>query len=320
MSRSAVRWSRRLAAPLLAFFLLAGGGLSAQPRAVRILVPMTTSSVPLLALDGSQVAGLRLETRFYASHAQALALLLRGEADLLLTGTSQGWENHLGGGPLMLIDNGVWGVSSLVGRDASIRTIADLKGKRIALPFPGAPLDFQTRYLLKRSGLDPDRDVQLSYSPLPQIVARLVQGQLDAAPLPEPLATGLVRQQGFLRLIEFSELWARTHDGDGRSPQVGLFATRDFCRREGTLIRRVVEAWRAASETAAGDAAQLAARFAAGLSTPPEVLEEAIRRTLYWVPPMAENHARVRAYYQEVHEFLPGSPPPLGEDFFCSPE
>ena len=319
MSRSAARLSRR-AATLLAFVLLAAGCLSAQPRPVRILVPQTTSSVPLLALDGSVLDGLRIETRYYSNHAQALALLLRGEGDLLLTGTSQGWENHLGGGPLVLIDNGIWGISSLVGRDPSIRTVADLKGRRIALPFPGAPLDFQTRYLLKRSGLDPDRDVRISYSPLPQIAARLVQGQLDAAPLPEPLATGLVRQQGFLRLIEYSELWARTHGGDGRSPQVGLFATREFCLREGALIRRVVEAWRAASDSAAADAARLAPRFAAGLSTPPEVLEEAIRRTLYWVPPMAENHARVRDYYREVQEFLPGSPPPLGEDFFCSPQ
>ncbi len=321
MNRSAPRLPVRLA-PLLLFplLMLAASCLSAQQRTVRVLVPQTTAAVPFLVLNESQVPGLRIETQVFVNHAQAVALLLRGDADLLLTGTSQGWENYLAGGPLALIDTGIWGVSSLVGRDASISTFADLKGKRIALPFPGSPLDFQTRYLLKKSGLDPDRDVRISYSPLPQAVARLVQGQIDAAPLPEPLATGLIRQQGFRRLIEYAAIWAAGHDGDGRSPQVGLFATREFCRREPALIGRVLEAWRAASSVVAGNAAEYAPRFAAALSTPKEVLEEAIRFTLFWVPPMAEDHARVLAYYDEVHEFLPGNPPPLGADFFCSPE
>ena len=41
---------------------------------------------------------------------------LRGDADLLYTGTSQGWENRLGGSPIVIVGTGVWGVSSLVGQ------------------------------------------------------------------------------------------------------------------------------------------------------------------------------------------------------------
>ncbi len=319
-----VRAARAPAGPaflLLALLVLAGGAppapLSAQQRVVRILASQTTAAVPFLVLGESQVPGLRIETELFINHAQALVKLLRGEADFLFTGTSQGWENYLDGGPVAMINTGIWGISSMIGRDEKIRSFADLKGKRVALPFPGAPLDFQTRYLLKLSRLDPDRDLQISYSAPPQAVARLVQGQLDAAPLPEPLAATLVREQGLKRLFEYTQVWAGIHGGDGRSPQVSLFATREYCRSEPVLVARLVEAWRAASQVAADNPDVYAHRFAAALATPEGVLEEAIRHTVYWVPAAEENRRRVLEYYREVQEFLPGSPPPLGEDFFC---
>ena len=104
---------------------------------VRVLVPQSTASLPFLmmARDHS-VPGVDLQVDFFLSHAQALALLLRGETDLLLSGTSQGWENRLDGSPIVMIDTGVWGISSLVGRDPSLGSFARLKGKRLGLPFP----------------------------------------------------------------------------------------------------------------------------------------------------------------------------------------
>src|SRR6266568_2616707 len=118
----------------LAAALLLGsapGWPSGQPQpGVRILVPQTTAALPFLIMARDQsVAGARITVDFFANHAQALALLLRGDAELLFSGTSQGWENRLDGSPLVMVDSGVWGISSLVGRDASITGFASLKGR-----------------------------------------------------------------------------------------------------------------------------------------------------------------------------------------------
>ncbi len=132
----------------------------------------------------------------------------------------------------------MWGVSSLVGRDASIATVADLKGRRIALPFPGSPLDFQTRYLLARAGLDPDRDVEISYGAFTQSLPRLLAGQLDAAALPEPQATTAVRDQGLVRLFRYADAWAAASGRGSASPQVSLFAMADWAERAPAHARR----------------------------------------------------------------------------------
>jgi ABC-type nitrate/sulfonate/bicarbonate transport system substrate-binding protein len=283
-------------------------------------VPLSTAAVPFLLLaDEDPVAGIDIQVETFLAHAQALALLARGDADLLYTGTSQGWENRLGGSPIVIVDTGVWGVSSLVGRDASIAKVKDLKGKRIALPFPGAPLDFQTRYLLARAGLDPDRDVEISYGAFTQSLPRLLAGQLDAAALPEPQATSAVRNQGLVRLFRYADAWAEA-SGKGRaSPQVSLFAMPAWADAHPRTLAALVAAWRQASAKVAADPAGMASRFAGALSVDAALLAEALGNTLYEVPTFAQHAARIRAYYQEVLTYLPGEHKPLDDGFFFAP-
>jgi NitT/TauT family transport system substrate-binding protein len=284
---------------------------------VRVLVPQSTSSLPFLLMAREHsVPGVDLQVDFFLNHAQALALLLRGETDLLLSGTSQGWENRLDGSPIVMIDTGVWGVSSLVGRDASLDSFARLKGKRLALPFPGSPLDFQSRALLAFDKIDPDRDLTISYGPFPQSVQRLLAGQLDAVALPEPVATSVVRKNGLTRLVLYTQAWARLTGGDGGSPQVSLFSTEGFSRGHGQTIGAIVAAWSEASRTVTANPSDAASRFSAPLNTDPAILEEATRNTLLDVPSIAENRTRVRAYYQVVARYLPAGQRLLDEQFF----
>jgi NitT/TauT family transport system substrate-binding protein len=287
---------------------------------VRILAPQTTAALPLLVMaEENALPGVTLQVDFFVNHAQALALLMRGETDLLLSGTSQGWENRLDGSSIVMIDTGVWALSSLVGRDPSLKGFADLRGRRLALPFPGAPLDFQSRALLAFEKIDPDKDLTISYGPFAQSVQRLLAGQVDAVALPEPLATTMVKKNGLLRLIEYSAAWARLTGGNEQSPQVSLFATEGFTREHTEMLRALIGAWNAASRTVTANPAEAATHYSPVLLTDPEILEEATRHTLFAVPAIAENKSRVLAYYTSVARYLPAGPRPLDERFFFTP-
>ena len=307
-------------------------------RSWRILVPKSTSSLPLLALGRGRAEierdmqieipeGLRFEVDFFANHPQALALLLRGEVDMILTGTSQGWENHLGGGPIVMVNTGIWGVSSLVGRIPSFSGIEDLRGKRIALPFPGSPLDFQMRAILVTAGLDPDRDVELIYAPPVQTAGRLLKGQLDAAPLPEPLASNLVLRKGLQRLMEIKDAWAEISGGDPLSPQVSLFMIRSAegkragSRATPAAVQTVVGLWRQSSRWITEHPQEAGGIFAPLLDLPPDVLQEAVENTVYAIPEFAENQRRVMDYFGRVNRYYSelGRGESLAPEFFFSP-
>jgi NitT/TauT family transport system substrate-binding protein len=292
---------------------------ASSAAALEILVPQSTSSLPLLLMAAEQpIAGADVHIETFLNHAQALALLLRGEADLLYTGTSQGWENRLGGSPIVMIDTGVWGVSSLVGRDAAIKGFADLKGKRLALPFPGSPLDFQTRAILAHEGLDPERDLTISYGAFAQSVPLLLAGKLDAAALAEPIATTAVKTKGLSRLALYADAWEKA-TGEAASPQVSLFASESWAKAHKDLLAAVVEAWRAATLRLNDSPGDAFARFASALSTDAGTLEESADHTLFDVPTLSVNKARVLKYYQQVARDLPGPSRRLDDGFFFQP-
>jgi ABC-type nitrate/sulfonate/bicarbonate transport system substrate-binding protein len=292
----------------------------AKPVAVRVLLPQTTAALPFLMMaHKNPIPGIDVKVAFFANHALALSILMRGETDLLLSGTSQGWENSLDGSPIVMLDSGVWGLASLVGTDAAIKGFANLKGRRIGLPFPGSPLDFQSRTLLAFEKIDPDKDLTISYGPFEQNLQRLLAGRLDATALPEPLATIAVRKNGMLRLLRYSSAWARFTGGDEESPQVSLFALQPYARDHAAIITSVLSAWDSASRDVSASPAKAAAQFAAALQLEPAILEEATRNTLLSVPSPEENKRRVLAYYQIVSRYFPAGPRPLDKRFFFRP-
>jgi NitT/TauT family transport system substrate-binding protein len=291
-----------------------------QKVKVRLLTSQTTAALPFLFMAKEQsVPGVDLQIQFFANHPQALATLLRGDADLLYTGSSQGWQNRMDGSPIVMIDTGIWGMSSLIGKDPAIKGFADLRGKRISMPFPGSPLDFQSRALLSFEKIDPDKDLTISFGPFPQSVQRLLSGQLDAAALPEPLATAVVKKNGLVRLVEYSKAWARFTGGDPQSPQVSLFATTSYSSSHAAVIAAFVAAWDAATRRVVAAPAAAAALFAADLAADPAILEEATRNTLLSVPAPAENRARVLSYFTTVAPYLPAGTKQIDESYFFIP-
>jgi len=284
---------------------------------ITILVPASTASTPFFFMAKENYADdLKIVVEVFINHPQAMAKLLRGDVNLLFTGTSTGWENYLDGGPLMMVNTGVWGVSYLMGKDSSIKSFADLKGKHIALPFPGSPLDFQTRCILKKECLDPEKDLTISYSPFTQTVPKLLMDQVDAAPLPEPLATSVTVNQGLLRLIDYKKAWARVSGGKEHSPQVSLFSKKDYCFSNKEIIIRLVGAWEKATEKTIKDPVSASIYSEPYLNLPRNIIETAIKNTLYYIPDLETNQKLVIDYYQMVKEYISGNRGELEEDFF----
>jgi ABC-type nitrate/sulfonate/bicarbonate transport system substrate-binding protein len=144
-------------------------------------------------------------------------------------------------------------------------------------------------------------------------------GQIDVAPLPEPLATNMVKNKGLARLISYKEAWARVSGGDPLSPQVSLFSTRTFSHQHQELLKTFIDHWRTATQQVQETPEEIAQQFSESLSMPASVIEPAIRNTLFLVPSILENQERVVSYYNIVKEFSKESSPSLSENFFFNP-
>jgi phosphonate transport system substrate-binding protein len=106
-------------------------------------------------------------------------------------------------GKLSTYTGGLW-----VPKDSPIKTIADLKGKSIALSETGSTSgDALPRYALMQAGLNPSKDVKLEYAGgHPESMLALVHGKVDAAEVnSQQQATAVAAHQ--FDPSKFREIW-----------------------------------------------------------------------------------------------------------------
>lgn len=93
----------------------------------------------------------------------------------------------LSGADLVTVAHTVAGVQSKLLVRSEIKKPEDLRGKRVAVSGFGSLGDFLERYILKKYGLEPGRDViMLSIGTQPDRIQALINGVVDAADLSYP--------------------------------------------------------------------------------------------------------------------------------------
>jgi NitT/TauT family transport system substrate-binding protein len=93
----------------------------------------------------------------------------------------------LSGADLVTVAHTVAGVQSKLLVRPEIKKAEDLRGKRVAVSGFGSLGDFLERYILKKYGLEPGRDViMLSIGTQPDRIQALINGVVDAADLSYP--------------------------------------------------------------------------------------------------------------------------------------
>jgi ABC-type nitrate/sulfonate/bicarbonate transport system substrate-binding protein len=138
----------------------------AQTDTIRVVYypPWNISKLPMyLARDMGifDRNGLRIAWTDPGSNAKSVAALKKGDADIAVVSSNQAIVNMATGGtPMTFVGNTGYNYSVFLAA-ASIKSAAELKGKKIGTSPPGETPDQLTRVALRRLGIDPEKDVTL---------------------------------------------------------------------------------------------------------------------------------------------------------------
>lgn len=167
------------------------------------------------------------------------------------------------GVPLKVVYIASWGNGSQliqVPKDSPLQSIADLKGKRVAVTKGTAPF-FTLVRALATVGLKPD-DIKVVHLQHPEGFAALQQGQVDAFVGIDP-HTSLAELAG-ARTLFFEPAW--------RSPSV-FSSTEAFISQYPEAVKRVLAVWKRAQDWIVANPAEFAAFVTAQTGTDPAVTE-----------------------------------------------
>jgi NitT/TauT family transport system substrate-binding protein len=232
------------AALIAALALLAGLGpagsvAAADKRPLLVLAgPPASVSTPLIHMVESgalnEIAD-KVEFRVWKDPDQLRVIALGGQADFVAMPTNVAANLYNRGVDLRLLNVSTWGMLWMVSRDGAARTLADFRGKEIAMPFRADMPDIVFGLVAGAQGLDPKKDFKLRYvaSPL-DAMQLLITRRVDHALLAEPaISMALRKTKSFpvslvapdlYRSVDLQQEWGRLYKREARIPQAGIAA------------------------------------------------------------------------------------------------
>jgi ABC-type nitrate/sulfonate/bicarbonate transport system substrate-binding protein len=199
---------------LASFILLSIANLpqSFSAEAAKVIIGMdapTLSDLPLsLALkkDFFKPEGLSVLPVLFRSGPTAMQALVSGSIQFS-TGFGTGTRAAMAGAPV----KGIIGFNNkpafiLYGRrESGIRSIADIKGKKIAVTGVGSTTDYAARAILTHNRIDPDKEVSILAVGSESVFAALQKGAVDAAILWAP-GFAIAEKLGMVRLQSLADI------------------------------------------------------------------------------------------------------------------
>jgi NitT/TauT family transport system substrate-binding protein len=202
---------------------------SSSPSTIRLGTLKGPSGIGMIYLFDEPPAlpgGKKLESVAVASADLMVPKLVSGEYDMAVLPINMAAKLRKAGVPIQLAAIVGDGMVSFITSDSSVSSIADLKGKEIYVAGQGATPDYLMQKLLKSAGLDPSKDLRLSYSmPYPEMAAAIASGKIAYAVLPEPFATLALKANSKLKTpLDLGALWTKV-TGQASYPMTALVVT-----------------------------------------------------------------------------------------------
>ena len=141
----------------------------------------------------------------YLAATTAVQAIVGGTEEIGLVG-NQGIDVALEGADTVYIASTASRFIFRLYGEPSIKTVADLKGKTIAVTQPAASTDYASRMLLRKFGLVPDKDVKILYAgSSPALLTTLKAGNAAAGLMNAPVIFQ-AQELGFKQILNVSEL------------------------------------------------------------------------------------------------------------------
>ncbi len=143
----------------------------------------------------------------------------------------------------VIILDRVPGEALVVSTRSGIKTLADLKGKRIGVTGLGSSTNFLASYLVTKGGADRPRYTPLAVGAGSTLIAAMRQNRIDAAVTTEPTVSRL-EKIGLARVLVDMRTAVGTREAlGGTYPAAGLYMRTDFVSSHKDAVQRAVAAF-----------------------------------------------------------------------------
>ncbi|WP_431855977.1 ABC transporter substrate-binding protein [Azospirillum sp.] len=207
--------------------------------------------------------GLKIEERVFPKGIDILPAIVAGEIDAAASAVDAAIAGRASGVPIYAVAGFAKGGARIVAKpDAGVKTIADLKGKKVGVPRGGAQELVLLAELAKHGLSWSDRggkDVQILYMAYADLNQALAAGSIDAMSQSEPQSSQAINKGFGVEVI-------KPYDTELGEPVRSLVVTEDFYKKKPEVAERFIRCFVEATAT---------------FLSKPELAEKYVRETVF---------------------------------------
>lgn len=264
-----------------------------SPKTVRLgYFPNVTHAQALIGVsrgDFQKSLGpdIKLESQTLNAGPSVIEALFAGHLDIAYIGPSptlNGFLQSKGEEVRVVAGSATNGVLVVGSKKRDIKTLQQLKGKKVATPQLGNTQDISAKYYVKhdlQSALKSEGgDTDVMPIANPDIETLFEKDQLDAAWVPEPWGSRLISKGLAVLIDEEKNLWPNKS-----FPITNIIARREFLEKNPELVQKVLEAHVRITRELQADPQSFATELndeikrLTSKALPPEVIEGALKYT-----------------------------------------
>jgi NitT/TauT family transport system substrate-binding protein len=224
---------------VLSLALLLHAPLDAQTKRIAVAYSAisATQAAFYLAKDANvfEKNGLYVDPVYVAGGSRVSQAVIAGEFTVALAGGNIVFAD-LAGGDIVTFGGVVNVPSFYLYVQPSIKRQEDLRGKTLGITRYGASTDFTLRFLLKKWGLEPDRDAKvIQMGGQPEILAGMQAGVIQGGVLSSP-GDFKAKKAGFFLLANFAKVGLDY-------PTTSLVSTRSTIKKDRETVKRFLMAY-----------------------------------------------------------------------------
>ena len=308
--------SRRAALAGLASIGVASAAsrLAAGPvESLEILAAPTGASISLArVVDAGLLAAAAPNATFRLWHDpdELRAGVVSGRTRLFSTPTHLPANLANRGLPIRLLCMLGQGHLYVVTANESISAFKDLTGQPVLCFFRNDMPDLVFRACARVEGIDPDKDIKLTYVQTGMEAAQLLAaGKAESALLSEPAATAAIMMaaregRSLRRAVSLQQVWATHHGGVGL-PMVGVAVNQSLIDEDPGIVAALAASLPAAKSWVLKNRAEAAALAEKDMAMRPQVFEKAIDYFNMEIVSAHDAKGQLETFYQAILDLAP---------------
>jgi len=250
---------------------------------------------------------ITIEYEMQKSPDLLVASILKGEADIAIVPSNlaaQAFNKDL---PYKIVGTSVWGSLYLTSIE-DITSFEELKGKEIYSFGKGLTPDLVLKYLLSKNGIDPDKDVKITYlNAASEVGTAFLSGKTSLAVLAEPLLTTVMMKKEDAKVIfDLNEEWSKASGAEKGYPQASLIIKKDLIDNDIEFVEKFIAKYEESRQWAKEDPDKLG-EYAESLEI--SVKKETIEKGITWINiesfNIKDSKEEYKTYYNAILDFAP---------------